>query len=75
MTTNSTGDIKLDKLLVEYGNAMFDCGEWNEPGDCPTYDDDRKYLTYQEASDVCAKARDALYLYLRTAHSAGEPRG
>jgi hypothetical protein len=69
--TLKTGIEELDKLVVAYGNAMFDCGEWNEPGDCPTYDDDRKYETYAEASAICEAARTALYSYLVTALGKG----
>lgn len=65
MTTLSTGDKELDRLITEHGNATFDCGEFREPGEDPCYDDDRKYQKYEEAALVASNAREALIIYLR----------
>jgi hypothetical protein len=62
--SHSTGDAVIDKLLTDYSNAVFDCGEWRDEGDDPCYDEDRKYAKYEDASAVVEKARDALYTTL-----------
>lgn len=65
MTTLSTGDKELDRLITEHGNATFDCGEFREPGEDPGYDEDRQYQKYEEAALVASNAREALIIYLR----------
>lgn len=65
MTNHTTGDKELDKLITDYSNATFDCGEYRDPGDDPGYDDDRLYQTYEEAAVAAETARAALYAGLR----------
>jgi hypothetical protein len=58
---HSTGDAIIDKLITDYSNAVFDCGDFRDEGEDPCYDEDRKYKTYDEAQAMAETAREALY--------------
>lgn len=32
-SAETIGDTELDRLMTEYSNAIFDCGEWDEEND------------------------------------------
>ncbi len=55
-------DEVLEKLIRDYGNAAFDCGDWRDP-----YEDDRCFIRdsdtqhYKEVYAVYCKAKQALF--------------
>lgn len=62
--TFTTGDAVIDKLITDYSNAVFDCGDFRDEGEDPCYDNDRKYKTYDEAQAAAETSREKLYTTL-----------
>lgn len=53
---------KLDELVKDYGNAVFDCGEYDHPGGKPAADEYAKLLEIsrvkrQALLDFCEKLK------------------
>jgi hypothetical protein len=69
---HTTGDVEIDKLITDYGNATFDCGEYRDEGEDSGYDDDRTFAKYEDACAVAEKAREALYVALATRLGKGK---
>lgn len=68
----STGDKELDKLLTAHHNAVFDCGDYRDPGEDPLYDEDGKYKAYQAAFAIAERTRTELYDALRARLAQGK---
>lgn len=68
----STGDEAMDKLLTEYANAIFDCGDFRDVGEDEAYDGDRKYHRYEDAMAAADRATQTLFTAIRAALGKNE---